>query len=101
MKWKNASSSKWNASNQGKVDKSHTSQLEESHLRRRKPLSANEHSVEDLPPAEEERAEEEKEGVREGEPPKDPLKWFGILVPQSLRHSQQCFIQGKQTSYLK
>ena len=85
----------------GKVDKSHTSQLEESHLRRRKPLSANEHSVEDLPPAEEERAEEEKEGVREGEPPKDPLKWFGILVPQSLRHSQQCFIQGKQTSYLK
>ena len=90
----------------GKVDKSHTSQLkeaveEESHLRRRKPLSAEGHSVEDLPPAEEERAEEEKEGVREGDPPKDPLKWFGILVPQSLRHSQQCFIQGRQTSSLK
>ena len=89
----------------GKVDKSHTSQLkeavqEESHLRRRKPVSAEGHSVEDLLPAEEER-EEEKEGVREGEPPKDPLKWFGILVPQSLRHSQQCFIQGRQTSSLK
>lgn len=86
----------------GKVDKSHTSQLkeaveEESHLRRRKPLSAEGHSVEDLPLAEEER---EEEGVREGEPPKDPLKWFGILVPQSLRHSQQCFIQGRQTSSL-
>ena len=84
----------------GMVDKSHTSQLEEtvqkeSHLRRRKPVSAEEHSVEDLPPAEEER--EVEKGVREGEPPKDPLKWFGILVPQSLRHSQQCFIQGRQT----
>lgn len=82
----------------GKVDNSHTSQLEEavreeSHLRRRKPVSAEEHSVEDLRPAEEEEREVEK-GVREGEPPKDPLKWFGILVPQSLRHSQQCFIQG-------
>ena len=82
----------------GKVDKSHTSQLEEavqeeSHLRRRKPVSAEGHSVEDLLPAE----EWAEEGVREGEPPKDPLKWFGILVPQSLRHSQQCFIQGRQT----
>ena len=84
----------------GRVDNSHTSQLEEavreeSHLRRRKPLSAEEHSVEELPPVEEE--QEMEKGVREGEPPKDPLKWFGILVPQSLRHSQQCFIQGRQT----
>ena len=82
----------------GKVDNSHTSQLEEavqeeSHLRRRN-VSAKEHSVEELPPEEE--GEVEK-GVREGEPLKDPLKWFGILVPQSLRHSQQCFIQGRQT----
>ena len=82
----------------GKVDNSHTSQLEEtvreeSHLRRRKPVSAEGHSVEDLPPVEEEEGKEEK-GVREGELPKDPLKWFGILVPQSLRHSQQCFIHG-------
>ena len=25
---------------------------------------------------------------------KDPIKWFGILVPQTLRRSQQCFVQG-------
>lgn len=25
---------------------------------------------------------------------KDPIKWFGILVPQYLRRSQQCFVQG-------
>ena len=34
------------------------------------------------------------EGVVEGEAPKDPLKWFGVLVPQSLRQSQENFIQG-------
>ena len=84
----------------GRGDNSNTSQLEEavreeSHLRRRKPLSAEGHSVEELPPVEEE--QEAEKGVREGDPPKDPLKWFGILVPQSLRHSQQCFIQGRQT----
>ena len=83
----------------GRGDKPHTSQLEEavreeSHLRRRKPVSAEGHSVEELPPEEEREVEK---GVREGEPLKDPLKWFGILVPQSLRHSQQCFIQGRQT----
>ena len=26
---------------------------------------------------------------------KDPIKWFGILVPQNLRRSQQHFVQGK------
>lgn len=31
-----------------------------------------------------------------GEVCKDPLKWFGILVPQNLRRSQNCFIQGKE-----
>lgn len=30
-----------------------------------------------------------------GEVCKDPLKWFGILVPQNLRRSQNCFIQGE------
>lgn len=25
---------------------------------------------------------------------KDPIKWFGILVPQNLRRAQQYFIQG-------
>ena len=47
-------------------------------LRRRK----GEESVEDVP----------MEEVREV---KDPIKWFGILVPQNLRRSQQQFIQGK------
>lgn len=30
---------------------------------------------------------------------KDPLKWFGILVPQTLRRSQQCFVQGMHVGY--
>jgi hypothetical protein len=25
---------------------------------------------------------------------KDPIRWFGVLVPQTLRRSQQCFVQG-------
>ena len=25
---------------------------------------------------------------------KDPIKWFGILVPQNLHRAQQCFVQG-------
>ncbi len=29
-----------------------------------------------------------------GKEVKDPIKWFGILVPQNLRRSQQCFVQG-------
>ena len=32
--------------------------------------------------------------IVEGEPTKDPLKWFGVLVPQSLRQSQLCFSRG-------
>ena len=39
--------------------------------------------------------EKDGEGVVEGEETKDPIKWFGILVPQSLRRSQQCFIEGE------
>ena len=31
-----------------------------------------------------------------GEICKDPLKWFGVLVPQNLRRSQNCFIQGER-----
>lgn len=27
-------------------------------------------------------------------PQQDPLRWFGILVPQSLRHAQMSFKQG-------
>ena len=26
---------------------------------------------------------------------KDPIRWFGVLVPQNLRRCQQCFVQGK------
>lgn len=36
----------------------------------------------------------------EEEEPKDPLKWFGILLPSSLRQSQQNFIRGMIRSYL-
>lgn len=52
--------------------------------RRRK----GEESIEDVPPA-------GQKGVAcGGEEMKDPIKWFGILVPQNLRRSQQCFIEG-------
>ncbi len=34
-------------------------------------------------------------GCVEGEEAKDPIKWFGILVPQNLRRSQQCFVEGE------
>lgn len=27
-------------------------------------------------------------------PQQDPLKWFGILLPQSLKHAQSSFKQG-------
>ena len=57
-------------------------------LRRRRPGSGGQSSVEDVP------VQRESESVMEV---KDPLKWFGILVPQSLRHSQQYFIQGMLT----
>ena len=36
-------------------------------------------------------------GMVEEEPVKDPLKWFGVLVPQSLRQSQFCFSKGTGT----
>ena len=41
--------------------------------------------------------DEERRGERVADKenaPKDPLKWFGVLVPQSLRQSQENFIQG-------
>lgn len=71
-------------------------QSEESQLRRRKqkPESPDEREgdgVEEVAVVKEGETLEEEE--REA---KDPLKWFGILVPQALRHSQSCFVQGKQ-----
>lgn len=39
------------------------------------------------------------EETAEGMPPKNPLNWFGVLVPQSLRQSQENFIQGENKSH--
>lgn len=33
-------------------------------------------------------------GKRDQNPQQDPLKWFGVLVPQSLKHAQSSFKQG-------
>lgn len=51
-------------------------------VRRRK----GEESIEDVPLG---KSKEVKEEL------KDPIKWFGILVPQSLRQAQQHFVQGE------
>ncbi|XP_075540546.1 vacuolar ATPase assembly protein VMA22 [Dermacentor variabilis] len=44
-------------------------------------------------------AEDPSRGAAESPPqrptsPTDPLRWFGVLVPQSLRRSQKCFISA-------
>ena len=70
----------------------------ENQLRRRRPQTGEpepgEGGVEEV--GEEGEGEGRRgEGVAEGEPVKDPLKWFGVLVPQSLRQSQQNFIQSE------
>lgn len=33
-------------------------------------------------------------GKHDQNPQQDPLKWFGVLVPQSLKHAQSSFKQG-------
>lgn len=33
--------------------------------------------------------------------PRDPLNWFGILVPHSLRHAQASFREGEWMLYLQ
>lgn len=33
-------------------------------------------------------------GKRDHNAQQDPLKWFGVLVPQSLKHAQSSFKQG-------
>lgn len=51
-------------------------------------------------PVDEEKAGQEKEAPKEEtkqqarKPPADPLRWFGILVPPSLRHAQSQAIQA-------
>ncbi|XP_054664550.1 coiled-coil domain-containing protein 115 [Grus americana] len=36
----------------------------------------------------------EKGGAAPARAPPDPLAWFGVLVPPSLRQAQGCFVQG-------
>lgn len=60
---------------------------EEGVTRRRKGEESAAAGIEDVPRT-------GQEGVCEGEELKDPIKWFGILIPQKLRRSQQCFIEG-------
>lgn len=57
----------------------------ESLLRRRKGEESG--PIEDVPTA----PGKIQESCEEA---KDPIKWFGILVPQNLRRAQQCFVQG-------
>ncbi|XP_069503673.1 coiled-coil domain-containing protein 115 [Ambystoma mexicanum] len=69
-------------------------------LRRRKaPMKTDEPTPpEKLPASEVELASAEKADKIKGADglvsPQDPLKWFGILVPQSLKHAQNSFRQG-------
>lgn len=71
----------------------------ENQPRRRRPQTGEpepEEGVEEV-----ERGDEEMVGedMAERNVTKDPLNWFGILVPQSLRHSQKQFIHGKPQSH--
>lgn len=72
----------------------------EQAVRRRKGLSRKDDpSLSGDTPAEKLKSmnSEELEGTWQGEgpaPAQDPLKWFGILVPQSLRQAQNSFKQG-------
>ena len=72
-----------------------------SELRRRKP-NTDSIDVSDVPLPEELESKEgnSKDSEEEGDPkivkrdPREPLKWFGILVPQSLREAQTNFSRG-------
>lgn len=39
-------------------------------------------------------AAEPSDEAAQSSPKNDPLRWFGVLVPQSLRRSQKCFINA-------
>ncbi len=82
-------------------------------LRKRKPVVSSgggdgrhKEPVEDLGPRDEAAVDKDVVGKGEGHTRgwmeeeegegrlKDPLRWFGVLAPHSLRHSQQYFVQG-------
>ena len=69
--------------------RSSDSSKEGGELRKRK---GGTKGVEDVPVRQDETAGETFEVKKEI---KDPIKWFGILVPQSLRQSQQHFVKGQ------
>uniref|UniRef100_A0A023G140 Vacuolar ATPase assembly protein VMA22 n=1 Tax=Amblyomma parvum TaxID=251391 RepID=A0A023G140_AMBPA len=46
-----------------------------------------------IPPAKGQSADEGS-SAPERPTPNDPLRWFGVLVPQSLRRSQKCFVNA-------
>ena len=85
VEWANACKQECVAS--GKVVES-----ERLNLRRRKGDEPIENSDQDVP-------REGKDGSSE-ELLKDPLIWFGVLVPPSLRHSQQMFKKGMYITYI-
>ena len=80
----------------------HSGGVEEgkSQLRKRRPQTGEcdpGEEVEEVGRGEEREGDKERrrDGVAlEEKTPKDPLKWFGVLVPPSLRQSQENFIQG-------
>ena len=37
---------------------------------------------------------EDEKFINGQQPPKDPLRWFGILVPHALRSAQSSFVSG-------
>uniref|UniRef100_G3MQH1 Vacuolar ATPase assembly protein VMA22 n=1 Tax=Amblyomma maculatum TaxID=34609 RepID=G3MQH1_AMBMU len=47
-----------------------------------------------LPAKSQTAGEETQSSVPKHPTPNDPLRWFGVLVPQSLRRSQKCFINA-------
>lgn len=70
---------------------------EENRPRRRRPQTGEPEpgeGVEEVERGAERGGEMGGEDTTERNPTKDPLNWFGILVPQSLRNSQKQFIHG-------
>lgn len=74
---------------------------EEGQPRRRRPQTGEpepggqEFNIDDIIMRRRDLESDEQEG-REREGRKNPLNWFGILVPQNLRQSQQNFIKGRK-----